>query len=208
MSAITGMTKAEAGQRRRRMILQTARDLFIERGFDAVSIDDIIARSGGSKATLYSYFGNKHGLFAALVAEEVERLMEEAPLLRMTDLSPREALGRFLSAMVSRALSEQVMPFIRLAVVESRRFPELAEAYFKTGPMMTRQAVEEYLAGATSRGQLAVPDPHLAAQQLVGAVIYTRLMGILLGLEDYPSPEEVQRGVFAGVDMFLAAYGR
>ena len=47
-------------------LLVSATDLFLERGYDAVSLDDIVQHAGGSKASIYKYFGNKEGLFKAI----------------------------------------------------------------------------------------------------------------------------------------------
>lgn len=54
------------GQERRLALLVNACDLFLERGYDAVSLDDIVNHAGGSKASIYKYFGSKEGLFTAI----------------------------------------------------------------------------------------------------------------------------------------------
>ena len=54
------------GQERRLALLICATDLFLERGYDAVSLDDIVNHAGGSKTSIYKYFGNKEGLFTAI----------------------------------------------------------------------------------------------------------------------------------------------
>ena len=54
------------GHERRLALLISANELFLERGYDAVSLDDIVNHAGGSKASIYKYFGNKDGLFTAI----------------------------------------------------------------------------------------------------------------------------------------------
>ena len=64
-------------------ILDASKKLFLERGYANSSIDAVVERSGGSKATVYQLFGNKEGLLAALVAEgaeELAHLVEALPL--------------------------------------------------------------------------------------------------------------------------------
>ncbi len=46
--------------------LLSANELFLQHGYDAVSLDDIVNHAGGSKASIYKYFGNKDGLFTAI----------------------------------------------------------------------------------------------------------------------------------------------
>lgn len=60
----------------RSLILQRALDLFTARGYDAIGVQDIATAAGVTKPTLYYYFGNKHGLIAALVRERLAALME------------------------------------------------------------------------------------------------------------------------------------
>src|SRR3546814_6941499 len=54
---------------RREKILQAATEVFFKSGFAGASIDEVIAKVGGSKRTIYDYFGNKEELFAAIVRE-------------------------------------------------------------------------------------------------------------------------------------------
>ncbi|MGH6781340.1 MAG: TetR/AcrR family transcriptional regulator, partial [Sphingomonadaceae bacterium] len=57
-------------ERRRQAMMDAARELFVERGYDAVSLSEIVKRSGGSLATLYELFENKAGLLGAIVANK------------------------------------------------------------------------------------------------------------------------------------------
>ncbi len=54
------------GIERRLALLLSATELFLEKGYDAVSLDDIVNHAGGSKTSIYKYFGNKDGLFTAI----------------------------------------------------------------------------------------------------------------------------------------------
>lgn len=54
------------GIERRLALLLSATELFLDKGYDAVSLDDIVNHAGGSKTSIYKYFGNKEGLFTAI----------------------------------------------------------------------------------------------------------------------------------------------
>src|SRR5262249_31239175 len=58
----------------RQAILHAANAGLLERGYAGASIDAVIERAGGSKATVYALFGNKEGLLTALVAQGAETL--------------------------------------------------------------------------------------------------------------------------------------
>src|SRR3954469_7259386 len=59
-------------------LLAAALDLFVERGFAATRLDDVAARAGVSKGTLYLYFANKEELFKAVVRESMLPALDEA----------------------------------------------------------------------------------------------------------------------------------
>lgn len=55
------------GIERRLALLLSATELFLEKGYDAVSLDDIVNHAGGSKTSIYKYFGNKDGLLQSAI---------------------------------------------------------------------------------------------------------------------------------------------
>src|SRR6202011_4980100 len=63
------------GEIRRSQILDAAVQVFLENGYGGATIDLVVERAGASKATVYSFFGGKDGLFAAIVEERVERIL-------------------------------------------------------------------------------------------------------------------------------------
>ena len=65
------MTAAE----RREQLVDIARGLFAERGFDGTSIEEVAARAGVSKPVVYEHFGGKEGLYAVVVDREVRQLL-------------------------------------------------------------------------------------------------------------------------------------
>lgn len=194
-----------AGEKRRRAMLEAARRLFLEKGFDGVSVDDIIAAAGGSKATLYGYFGDKQGLFAALI-NDVARDILEGITVDVTASDPRIALTRLGTAYCTRVLSDPVLSLYRLAVAEVRRFPEIAAAFWSAGPKQTRAALAAYLATATRAGRLTVADPESAAN-LFFAMLLERHLAIALGVSDPPTPRQIDGIVATAVEIFLRSFG-
>lgn len=64
------------GAQRRQQLIEVARGLFAERGFDGTSIEEIAQRAGVSKPIVYEHFGGKEGLYAVVVDREMETLLE------------------------------------------------------------------------------------------------------------------------------------
>jgi AcrR family transcriptional regulator len=85
MGPVNGDTEAQAPRRpsrsrmtaaeRREQLIEIARGLFAERGFDGTTIEEIAARAEVSKPVVYEHFGGKEGLFAVVVDREVRRLL-------------------------------------------------------------------------------------------------------------------------------------
>ena len=80
----------------RDQILRTAADLFRERGYRASTLDDIAARLGMSKASLYTYFRGKEEMLAAISRETIEGFTRELGLVLRSDLSPEDKLRRIV----------------------------------------------------------------------------------------------------------------
>src|SRR3546814_18294242 len=68
--------RAERKEERRRLLIAAARSVFHEKGFAAATIDDIMARTGGSRGTLYGHFDGKLALFGAILEEEAQRFAQ------------------------------------------------------------------------------------------------------------------------------------
>jgi AcrR family transcriptional regulator len=89
------MTSAE----RREQLLEIARRLFAERGFDGASVEEIAARAEVSKPVVYEHFGGKEGIYAVVVDREVRQLLE---MMRdaLTAGHPRELLEQAAFALL------------------------------------------------------------------------------------------------------------
>ena len=64
------------GQQRRAQLLDVGRSLFAEKGFDAVSVEEIAGKAGVTKPVVYEHFGGKEGLYAVVVDREMTRLLD------------------------------------------------------------------------------------------------------------------------------------
>lgn len=127
-------------------MLKVASELFQARGYEAVSIDEVIAKTGGTKTNVYTLFGGKAELFAAAVNEQCQKLKHTFADLELSGLSPEEALRRSGRAYLTALLSKASVRQHRLMVAESGRFPALGRRWFKAGPEAARNALGAQLA--------------------------------------------------------------
>jgi AcrR family transcriptional regulator len=79
-------------QERERLILQATEELLLERGYHEMSIDDIAARVGIAKGTVYQHFASKDDLVLALVERGMRALLRNLDITLSSDAAPREKL--------------------------------------------------------------------------------------------------------------------
>jgi TetR/AcrR family transcriptional regulator of autoinduction and epiphytic fitness len=131
---------------------------------------DKVAKTGGvSKATVYSYFADKEGLFAALV----QRLARKKVHFTVLDEEPAVAL-RFVATNVLDQVTQEpeFLNFVRLVIAESGRFPQLAQTFVRNLAKPGIDRLAEYLA---SHPELKLPDPEATARIFIGSLVYFQL---------------------------------
>ena len=89
------MAISEKGKKRYELIVKTALDLFLKNGYEKTSLSDIVAISGGSLASIYTFFESKEGLFQAIIEQEIDALMKEVD--ERIDLKISHSLEEFLT---------------------------------------------------------------------------------------------------------------
>ena len=193
---------------KRRQIIDGARRVFINMGFDAASMNDITREAGVSKGTIYVYFANKEELFEALIEEErgasFKNLYET--LDQVGDL--RQTLVRFGMGLSVKITSEKVVLAQRTVIGASERIPELGRRFYERGPKRGHDRFVEFLDGAIGQGLLAIPDVDLAAYQFTELCLAGLFRQCLFAYRrETPSQAEIEYVAKAGVDVFLKAYG-
>ena len=89
------MAISEKGKKRYELIVKTALELFLKNGYEKTSLSDIVAISGGSLASIYTFFENKEGLFKAIIEQEIDELISEID--EKIDLKISHSLEEFLT---------------------------------------------------------------------------------------------------------------
>jgi AcrR family transcriptional regulator len=185
--------------------MQGARKVFMERGYDGASVDEIARAAGASKATLYSYFPDKRQLFAAVVQAGCQR--HDVSLCRTdADVSVETALHRIAREFAGFVLSPGVLEMFRTCIAEAGRFPELGRAFYESGPGKARAQLVAFLDAATARGELAIEDTTIAADQFTALCKARHFVWALLGGESPPAAAEIEAVANEAVRTFLARY--
>jgi TetR/AcrR family transcriptional repressor of mexJK operon len=188
---------------RRRAFMNAANAAFLEKGYASTTLGDIIAKSGGSRQTLYALFGGKQGLFEAIVTERNAAIFRPLRAEGQLDRAPEDVLVEIGARFLQVVLTPDALSVFRLVVAEGPSMRELSERFWALGPARTISEFESYFAEETRRGVLNLPDAHQAARQFQGILLGNFHMQCLLGMREIPSPEEIEAFVRAAVTRFL-----
>jgi len=188
-------------------VLAGARQVFLAKGFEGASVDDIAREAGVSKATLYSYFPDKRLLFLEVAKCECSRQADEAAASIGCDCSVREALTIAARALVGLFTSDFFLRMFRIFVAESERFPELGREFYESGPKLGRDRLVAYFHEAEALGVLRIDDKELAADQFSDLCKTDLFNRRIFGLTAEVTEAEKNRVVDGAVSTFLARYG-
>ena len=158
-------------------ILDAALDVFSEKGYAATRLEDVAARAGVAKGTIYLYVPSKQALFEALIRSAIA-LPIEALDQRIAALDvPAEMMLRTLFAWMRReVLGTRRKEIARLVLSEAGRFPEIAEFYHREvisrGLGILRRIAETAVARGEFRSDALARFPQLAIAPAVVAIIW------------------------------------
>jgi len=203
MTEQTEMSARSRLEARRRAFLNAANAAFLEKGYASTTLDDIIARSGGSRQTLYALFGGKQGLFEAIVSERNAELFRPLRAEGQLDRAPDDVLVEIGTHFLQTVLAPDAIGLFRLLVAEGPYMRPLSERFWAVGPARTINALETYFAEQTRRGVLRLTNPNQAARQFQGILLGSFHLQCLLGIGDIPAAAEIKDYARAAVKRFL-----
>ncbi|PXW61554.1 TetR/AcrR family transcriptional regulator [Chelatococcus asaccharovorans] len=192
---------------KRRDILNGARHVFRAHGFDGASMGDIAKAASVSKGTLYVYFDSKEALFRALIDVDRRDAAERLFDLDQDEPDVRGVLTRLATSFISMMIQPDHVSLLRMVIGAAEKFPALGRAFFEAGPCYGVKRLSTYLAAQRAAGRLLIEDTDLAAAQFMGLIQGSLTKGPLFGVNERPSPEDIEVTVASAVRVFFAAYG-
>jgi TetR/AcrR family transcriptional regulator, mexJK operon transcriptional repressor len=194
---------------RRVAILDAATSVFVDRGFADTTMDDVAAAARASKQTLYRLFGDKVGLFEAVITSNIaDATVPTDPhidALRHTDDVERD-LARFARQHLRDVLQPHLMRIRRLVIAEADRFPTLAQTWFERGPERAHDTFAALFSHLTDRGILRTDRPRSAAEHFNWLILSIPLHRSLYLPNAQPTESEIDEIADEAVRIFLAAY--
>jgi AcrR family transcriptional regulator len=191
-------------------ILDAAGRVFLERGFQGASVDEIAEVASAGKPTIYARFPNKQALFTVVVERLVQR-NTSLDAFSCAGGSVEERLDALAALILTRVLTLETVGLVRVAVAEARRFPDLATSVSCMGRERPTEAVArvfgELAASSEIGASLAFKADKLkeTARRFLDLVVLPMLMRALFGEELAALRAEIEPHASRAVAFFLAA---
>ena len=190
---------------KRRQILDGARKVFLDLGFDGASMGEIARSAGVSKGTLYVYFADKSRLFEAIVEEEKIEQGKTAfnfdPERDIDTTLPE--FGRAYIALLCRPGGGSA---IRTVMAIAERMPDVGSRFYQQVIAHTVNRFATYLQARGQAGDLVIDDYELAAWQFMQMCQATLFQAFIFQAKPAPSAEQIAVVVDSATRVFLSAY--
>ncbi|KAA8734396.1 TetR/AcrR family transcriptional regulator [Acinetobacter qingfengensis] len=194
------------GTERCALLFEVATDLFLKHGFNNVSLDQIVEQAGGSKATIYKYFGSKKGLFLEICKSRCNRFttqIEQAFQHHHSDFKLQ--LKNLLNDLFKAFTDEKSSAFAKLLVLVSQENPDLSQELYNLGPKHAHQLLAKHLQKAHEQHQIYCSNPHNSAVYLLGFFHNTHWR-IMVGLPPLDENENIEQQIDYIVNIFIEGH--
>jgi TetR/AcrR family transcriptional regulator, mexJK operon transcriptional repressor len=197
--------------RKRRAILEAATRVFLEKGYDGTSMDDVATLAAVSKPTVYKHFADKEQLFAEIIRTTANQVDDLIRLVAETLVDPgdvenglTELARRFITAL----MQPQMLRLRRLVIANADRFPDVGRIWYELGFERVLATLASCFQRLAQHQLLRLDDPVLAANHFVGLLLWIPLNKAMFSGEHHASKAELERYARAAARAFLGGYGR
>jgi AcrR family transcriptional regulator len=135
-------------------ILNAARKIFLGRGFEGASMDEIAVAARAGKPTIYARFGDKRALFTAVVTRDVLSRIAQFHSEVPSEGTIEQRLAHVATALLNWTLDDERMALMRLAIAEAQRFPDLASTVSRAARQLSTEVAARLLAEMAQSGEL------------------------------------------------------
>lgn len=200
-TAVGGRPRRRRKEERPGEIAAAALSVFAEKGFAAARIDDVAARAGTSKGTVYLYFDTKEALFEAVVREAFLSVLDRAAVAARDPAATCADLLRELMATIYRELvNTERREILRLLIAEAPRFPKLVEFYHREAIGRGKAILRSIVVRGVSTGEFAGGPVAEHPELIIGPAIMTAIWKLVF---DPYEPIDAEKAMAAHVDLVL-----
>ena len=178
--------------KKRQRYLEVATELFLEQGYESTGLDQIIERCGGSKLTLYNYFGDKQGLLKAVVRGLTESLETLVQFESTNEDTLENQLQTFAFNYLKLVNSPDMLRLTRLIMSQQQHHPELVEYFLDCTASYSQKSLTLFFEQQKQAGRLSIDDVDMASDQFLGALKGNRFIIGLLSNKNHMSEDAMK----------------
>ena len=196
--------------RKRKMLLLAATELFLEKGYDGTSMDDVAAKAAVSKPTVYKFFSDKERLYAEIVRSttgEIDDLMRVVVETMAGQANLETGLTILARRFIDALMQPRILRLRRLVMANAERFPHVGRSWYEEGFERVLVTLASSFRDLADRKLLQVEDPLQAAQHFVGLLLWIPINKAMFTGDHRSSPHELEQLALSGVGAFLRGYG-
>ncbi len=187
-------------------ILKAAKTLFLQRGFQTTSMDEITALAGVSKRTVYHHFPDKVTLFKAVIKLHWDEIMQQRQAKLNAEMPPEQALTLFCQDFMGFAYHTDTMSLFRLMIAEGHALPHLSDLVLAQGKAPFTQELIYYLNAQQIKGVFKIEQVDLAASHLLGMLKEDQFWPKMLGFIPEVDLSKTDLLIREAVRVFLCYY--
>ena len=191
------------GEIRAEKFLDAATEVFAEKGYQHARLSEIVARAGGSLATLYRIFGDKEGLASAILERRLDMHTHLLRDLNLTELPPEQALRRVAIRMAQVMARTDSQVVYRIVIGEGQSFPALRDWFFDHAVASIRSTLAEYFEQQVAAGRMQLASPKAAAAQFYMSLFGDQIVRLAAGSNQLPDVDTLEAQALAAVELFL-----
>ncbi|SOD55128.1 transcriptional regulator, TetR family [Pseudoxanthomonas wuyuanensis] len=203
LRALPQVDLCKRGEIRAERFLDAATEVFIEKGYQHARLSEIVARAGGSLATLYRIFGDKEGLAHAILQRRMDSHIGALRGISLSGLPPEQALPEMAMRMAAIMSQPESQVVYRIVIGEGHSFPALRDWFFDHAVAASRSTLADYFQQEVDAGRLQLASPRMAAAQFYMSLFGDLVVRLASGASGLPSPEQLKAEVQASVELFL-----
>lgn len=202
------LTRASRKEQTQSIILQAATETFLKVGYDALSINQLVKETGGSKETVYKYFKNKDGLILAIIDNEILKTTIALDDLDFKDMDLRQGLEYIGIKILETIMTERFFALSRLVMNAAVSKPELGQDYYNSISERSYKILAGFLSKHIDNNELKPIQAQRLAQYYWAMMLHDASLKVRFQVIKGMTAGEIRQYVAQIVDDFLFAFGR
>jgi TetR/AcrR family transcriptional repressor of mexJK operon len=204
-----GAIAKSRSDRKRKALLLAATEVFLDKGYDGTSMDDVAAKAAVSKPTVYKYFSDKERLFEEIVSAttgQIDGLARVVVETMANETRVEASLTVLARRFISALMQPQVLRLRRLVIANADRFPDVGRSWYEQGFERVLATLASSFQSLADR-KLIGGDPLLAAHHFMGLLLWIPVNKAMFTGDHQATSDELESYAVAAVRAFLSGYG-